>query len=189
MHYCCLVISREFPTDRVLDKALAPFSEDEFFKSETAYRPVFMWDYWLVGGRYSGQIKLKAASEEDWGEYEWNYLLPTPRAGRLFRSMLLETMHYLAEKAHREYEYQEEEFFRSMGKRDGFLYVDGCPVRDIVNLTDIGCFCFVDADGNAAARSFFDGENWVKDDTFEDRLKELLASSGDYYACIVDLHD
>lgn len=60
MHYCCLVITREFPSDQVLGKALEPYNEDLFYENKYDGRayPEFMWDWWKVGGRYTGQFKV-----------------------------------------------------------------------------------------------------------------------------------
>ena len=70
MHYCIAVITDQFPTDETLGQKLAPYDENAFYSQfedgeeieeeiNKAQRPLFMWDYWQVGGRYGGQLKLK----------------------------------------------------------------------------------------------------------------------------------
>lgn len=189
MHYCCLVITREFPSDQVLEKALEPYNEDLFYENKDDGReyPVFMWDWWKIGGRYTGQFKLKV--EKDCEKYGWKFYSREPRAGRLFRSLALENIRRLAEKTGSVLMHREEDYYGSMGFNDDFLYVDGGLIKDISNYLEAGCFCFVDADGHAETRSYYDGKSFTDDPEFEEKLKAALSASEDFYVCTVDLHD
>jgi len=187
MHYCTIVITKEFPTDDVLSKALAPFNEEEYYASEgTIPRPIFTWDYWIIGGRYSGSIKLTVDKNNE--EYEWPYMANKSRAGRLFRSSMLEMIEHLMKQSRYSY-YNEEEFFGNMGFDDGFLYVDACKIKDIKNLDKLTCYSFIDKTGKGFTRSYFDGEEFIDNSNFDEQFKEALQNSQDCYACIVDLHD
>ena len=53
MHYCCMVFTKEFPTQAVLEKVLKPFDSEDVYDQpeETRVHPAFTWDWWQVGGR------------------------------------------------------------------------------------------------------------------------------------------
>ena len=174
MHYCCVIFSKEFPSDAVISKMLSPFYEDD--ETRSCKYPAFLWDWYGLGGRYNGLLKLSTKKNSD--KYEWGYYIANPRAGRLFRSYLLEEM------------IVEEIFFPSLGFRDGFLYVDGAKISDTINVDDlINCYCFIDINGNGYAREHWDGEHLTKNENFDELIKSTIKNSQDYYACIVDLHD
>lgn len=190
MHYCCLVVRKVFPTEEVLEEALAPFKDDVVWDqpAESCVYPAFTWDWWQVGGRYSGQFKLKVNENDE--KYRWEYYAREPRAGRLFRSYIIEKMidRLKCESSLFGY-FQEEDFFRSMGINDYFLYVDGGKASDIINLDEVDCWCYVDADGNGYARDYWHGDGFTVNADFDEKLKEVIEKSKDYYVCVVDLHD
>ena len=189
MHYACLVITKEFPTDEVLEKVLSPYNDDVFYSQpeESQKYPPILWDWWQVGGRYNGRFKLTVKKDDE--KHRWEYYAKEPRAGRLFRSSLLEKMKSLADKAREDFMFTEEDCFWSMGYLDGFIYVDGGAVSEISNLEDVGCYCCIDADGIAIARSSWNGEHYEEDKHYDEKLKAVIANSKDYYACMIDLHD
>ena len=82
MHYCCLLITKEFPTEEVIHDALAPFNEDDVLEQpeESRIYPAFTWDWWQVGGIYSGQFKLKVNENDE--KYRWEYYDHTQGSGR-----------------------------------------------------------------------------------------------------------
>ena len=179
MHYCCLVITKEFPTDTVLEKALKPFNK------ETAENyPAFTWDWYQVGGRYNGSLKLKIDDTDE--KYRWNFYTKPYRNGRLFRSYLLTKMEEFSKGS---FMYSEEDYFRSMGSRENFLFIDGGYIPDLLNFESVECFCYLDKDGNAYSRERWTGDNFEKNDKFDEQLKAVKDNSKDCYACIVDLHD
>ena len=188
MHYCCMVFTKEFPTQTVLEKVLKPFnSEDVYGKpEETIVYPAFTWDWWKVGGRYGGKLKLKVEESDE--KYRWNYYEGNPRNGRLFRSSLLDKMKELAKNVPFSF-FCEEEWFGTMGSMDGFIRVDGAFCADIINLQEESCYCSVDCNGNGFSRESWDGHNWNKNDDFDRQLKKIKAECSDCYVCIVDLHD
>lgn len=140
MHYACLVITKEFPTNEVLEKVLAPFNDDVIFsqpEENRKYQPI-MWDWWQVGGRFNGKFKLTIKKEEN---------------------------------------------------REDFIYVNRAVVSDISNFSDVDCYYCIDVDGNAIARSIWNGNEWKEDERFNEKLKDIIDKSTEYYACMVDLHD
>ena len=186
MHYCCAIITKEFPTKEVLTASLKPFHEDVYYDApeENRARPQIMWDWWQVGGRYNGQLKLRIDKDND--KYQWRFYARAPRAGRLFRSYLLETM---KDRITPSWVFAEEDFFSSMGWHDGFLYVDGAPVDDVQNLDDVGCYYLIDKDGNGFGREYFDGDTFVQNEGFDELVKQAIEDGKGCYICIVDLHN
>ena len=188
MHYCCMVFTKEFPTQSVLEKVLKPFNSSDVYDQpeETRVYPAFTWDWWQVGGRYEGAFKLKI--EENSEKYKWNYYEREPRNGRLFRSALLDKMKEWAKNVPFSF-FREEEWFGTMGSRDGFIRVDGAFCADIINLQEESCYCMVDCNGNGFSRESWDGNNWNKNDDFDNQLEKIKAECSDCYVCIVDLHN
>lgn len=188
MHYSCLVITRDFPTVEDLGEILRPFSEDEIYAAPEGTRayPVFSWDYYVIGGRYAGNMKLRADVSDE--KYKWLYFLDKPRNNRLFHSFLLYKMVSYATKAKMPFSCCEEDYFTSLGLNDGYIRVDGCKISDMLNFDEISCYYCLDADGNAIGRSSWDGDQWNDDPDFEAKLSAIKQASKDYYACIVDLH-
>ena len=124
--------------------------------------PQFTWDWYQIGGRYSGQIKLRVDKNNE--EYRWRHYDGGGRNGRLFWSYLLNNMEEFSKKS---FMYSEEDYFASMGYRDGFLYVDGAKISDIMNIDKIGCFTFMNADGEAYSREWWNGSDFIENNDFE----------------------
>ena len=188
MHYCCMVFTKEFPSQAVLEKVLKPFNCEEVYgqPEENIVYPAFTWDWWQVGGRYNGTLKLKVEESDE--KYRWNYYESNPRNGRLFRSALLDKMKEWAKNVPLSY-FHEEEWFGTMGSRDGFIRVDGAFCADIINLQEESCYCLVDCNGNGFSRESWDGHNWNKNDDFDSHLEKIKAECSDCYVCVVDIHD
>ena len=188
MHYCCMVFTKEFPTQAVLEKVLKPFNSEDVYEQpeETRVHPAFTWDWWQVGGRYNGRLKLKV--EENSEKYRWNYYEREHRNGRLFRSALLDKMKEWSKNVPLSF-FREEEWFGTLGSQDGFIRVDGALCADIINLQEKTCYCAVDCNGTAFSRESWDGHNWNKNDDFDSQLEKIKSECSDCYVCIVDLHD
>lgn len=177
MHYCCAVITKEFPTDNVLNAIMAPYNDDIVYSLPDNERPLISWDWWAVGGRFNGQIKLKVDDADE--KYDWRFYARERRCGRQFRSYLLEKM---SEYAKPVWAFREEDYFYSMGMRDSYLLVDGAEICDIQNLSDIGCVCLLDVNGNASQR-------YKNEEAFDMKLQEAFKDPEAKYLTILDLHD
>ena len=178
MHYCCLVITNEFPTDEILEKVLDPFREG------AENNPQFTWDWYEVGGRYNGLLKLKIDKTDK--KYCWmRWDKDAPRNGRLFRSFLLTQIETLSDNSS---VYFEDEFFPSMGSREKFLFVDAGYIPDLLNFENVDCYCVVDKNGTVYSRERWTGKGVEENDKFCEQLKNVKDSSKDCFACIVDLH-
>lgn len=85
--------------------------------------------------------------------------------------------------------YSEEDYFNSMGYRDGYLYVDGARVDDIINFEEQNCYICIDADGNAIARETWNGNTFIKDEQFDKKLDEIKKNSNGMFVTVLDIHD
>jgi hypothetical protein len=76
-----------------------------------------------------------------------------------------------------------------MGANEEFLYVDGARIKDLLNFDEVSCYICIDADGNAIAVESWDGNNFIKDENFDEKLKAIKENSKEYFATILDIHD
>lgn len=192
MHYCIAVITKDFPTDKALQEVMEPYYEERYYndESEDKKRPLFLWDCWCVGGRYSGILKLKIDHDDSDSVYRWGFFSKEPRAGRLFRNVLLEDC--IKNKPNRFF--VEEDAYPYLGSRDGYIRADGCRIRDVVDFEDTVVnhgFGFVDLDGTVYVRRYWDGEHWIDDDLYEEKVKAAVTSKNlsDCYATYIDIHE
>ena len=196
MHYCIHLFTKDFPTENDISEIMKPFDEEKYFdevceeNDENIEKPKLLWDYYIIGGRYSGLLKLKVETEKE-NEYDWNYLISLspnkgPRCGRLFHSSILKN---LLEK--KSYYMVEEDYFNYMGFRDGFLYVDGAKISDIINTDDIGCFGFIDIDGELYVREEWDRKNskFIEKINFDKEYENKLKNYYNYYLTVLDIHN
>ena len=192
MHYCCLLFTDKIPSEEEIHNRLQPFYEPAFFEDDSADKeyPRFLWDWYSIGGRYKGGIKLKVDFEdkENREKYEWLYLTRNLRNKRLFISSLLTHLEKTAQEKKYSF-YDESEWFSSMGIEDGFLYVEGAEVNDILNYEDLSCFCYLDSNGTANARSYWDGVQWIDNKNFDEELEEVKNKNKGKFVTIIDLHD
>ena len=198
MHYCFVVITKEFPTDDVLSKALNPFNEEKFYEKfedvdeiPAEEYPVFTWDWWQVGGRYGGNLKLKIDFEDE--EYRWQFYAKKDetRAGRLFRSKMCETLDSL-QKGRMLFTPIEDDYRGYLGSRDGYIRVDGCKVKDVIDFEETVInhgFGFIGKDGEIYARESWNGHDFIKDEHYEEKVKEAIKDVQDCYVTYVDCHD
>lgn len=187
MHYKCLLFTKEFPTEEMISDILRPFNEDVIYANCDGGSVPFViaWDWYRIGGRYNGSLKLDVASQENMKKYGINYYSQNSRNGRLFWSYLLTKMNGRPKPGTLSFE---EDYFNSMGCRDGWLYVDGGAVSDITNIYEVGCYCFVDSNGEPFSRSIWDGNNHVETENFDKMLHETITKNNDGFVTVVDLH-
>lgn len=203
MHYCVYLFTKELPNDEQIQKIMYPYSEYAV-ENEKAVDPDskvdISWDSWDVGGRYGGLLKLKCLDKED-DVYRWNFYVDTPRAGRLFRCRFLENLLNVAKENGRlmllngfcGFNDIEGHFFDYSGIRDGYVYVDGCKISDLLPSKEVmgGGYGFVDdVFGKQSTRSFWDREMLLLTDNpeYENELKDAFDRNKDGYLTILDLH-
>ena len=191
MHYCVFIFTKEFPTDGVIADVMAPFFDEQFDCEDYKHRnrPLIQCDWHTVGGRYNGVLKLECKENDEY--YKWNFFVNEPRCGRLFRSEVLEDAIMTA--THRWPAYAETEYLSSFGKRDGFIYVDGCRVCDLKNYDDLILnhgYGFIDSvHGICSARQYFVGDDIVPHSEYDQEIKEAFERNRDNYVTVLDIHD
>ena len=188
MHYKAFLITKEFPTDDRIEEIMRPYNGEDYFnrKDEGADEPypVFTWDWYCVGGRYNSFFELDMDKTMD--KYEWHYC--KDRANVVFRSYLFDELYHLCDEK-KKWLISEYKFYPCLGSDNDILRVDGGLIADMKDFDITRCYIIIDADGNAYARSRWNGDKWVKDENFDDKTKEILGVSKDCYIVTVDIHD
>ena len=193
MHYCVLLFTNELPSEEKIAEIMHPYYEGNAeYDEETEKRlnpyPVFEWDWYQIGGRYKGSLKLSVEKDKEY--YNFGYYSREDRNKRLFYSSLLSDMKEFAEMGNApSWKYSEEDYFNSMGYRDGYLYVDGARVDDIINFEEQNCYICIDVDGNAIARETWNGKEFMMDEQFDERLAEIKKNSKGMCLTVLDIHD
>lgn len=186
MHYCALLFTKKFPTEEEISEIMRPYDE-EFFEYDKngdiiGGHPVFQYDYYSIGGRYGGELKLKIDYNNKY--YNWDYYSKEPRNERLFYSKLLSKI-----KSKSNFLFSEEDCFLYMGALDGFIYVDGARVDDLLNFDDLSCYICIDSNGNAIARETWNGHDFVEDEQFDEKFEVIKKNSKGMFVTVLDLHD
>lgn len=185
MHYCLMLFTKEFPTKQDIENIMSKYHDDAVYSDDEEKEidyPQFTYDWYQIGGRYNGSVKLKVDKENEM--YRWKFSERKPRNGRLFWSYLLNDM-----QENKKSFYNEEDYFCSMGFNDGFLYVDGAKISDVLNFEGLNCYTFIGFDGEAYSREWWNGDEFIKNDDFDERLKAEKEKSKDGYVTIIDYHD
>ena len=190
MHSCICVITDEFPSLKILEKKMEPYFKYREGDIDESVPP-FKWDGWEIGGRYCGRIKLKIDHEDEM--YNWGHYVKTPRAGRLYRSLLLENCIEAGKMlpiGNDLWHCSEERYYSYFGYYDGYLRVDGCRIEDVIDFekTATSTLGFIGKNGEAYIRKFWNGEKWVDDETYEEKVKEAINNVEDCYITYVDIH-
>ena len=187
MHYKITLITKEFPTNYVIDEALNPYNEEDFWRDNDDNHkdyPAILWDWYQVGGRYGGFFKLDIEKTEE--EYEWEYV--KERNGKVFRSYVFDKLYEVCPE-NKKWLISEHEFYNHLGYQDGYLRVDGGKIADMMEFDITQTFGIIDKNGTAYARQVWNGSKWEKNENFDDKAKAILADSKDCYICTIDIHD
>lgn len=188
MHYKCLLITTQFPTTNIIATILEPFNSENYYAEHddnTKDYPAFMWDWYQIGGRYNGAIKLRCDQKNN-EKYRWEYIQSGGRNGICFWSYLLTKMQEFSGGSFR---YIEDDYYPSMGSRDGYLYVDSAIISDILNFDDIESYCCIDKNGAAYSRESWNGDDWIVDQEYDAKIQNVKKNSSECFATIIDLHD
>lgn len=193
MHYCVHLLTKELPSENKIAEIMKPYNSELVYSSDDEEDkqidyPVFTWDYYLIGGRYKAELKLKVDKEGSANSeyYNWGYYDRQDRNGRLFWSSLLST---LKENITPEWMYHEEDWFMNMGFGDGHILVDGAKQSDVINIDKLGCYICILPDGSAIARDSWNGKAIVKDEKFDEKYKQAIANNMDGFITVLDIHD
>lgn len=188
MHGCLMLFTKELPSKNDIENLMGKYNDSAVYgeDGETVKggMPQFTWDYYEIGGRYNGSIKLKFEHEDPY--YRWDYYEREPRNGRLFWAYIISQF-----EENKPRFFHEESCFGNMGAVDGAIYVDGARISDILNYDDLNCYTFMTEDGEAYARSWYDGNRIADNNDFEEKLKaaKQAAKENDQFVTIIDYHD
>lgn len=201
MHYCIYLFTKDLPTDEQINTIMAPYSDENHdkYSPKQPMQPDIQWDYWVVGGRYSGLLKLGCRDDDD--VYKWRFYIEEPRAGRLFRCQFLEELIEARRNNHGILSYGfyspssiEKDFLSYSGIRDGYIRVDGCKISDLANLEERldGGYGFIDDEfQKVSTRDWWntDIRNFEENSEYEKELKDAFERNKDNYLTIIDIHD
>lgn len=171
MHSCGYIITDKIPTKEEITNIMEPYNEEKHENLE------FAWDWYQIGGRYGGELKIKFnpdENEDGWYSFrERNY--------KYFISGELE-------KIKRDIKYYDElEHLIYMGLREKILYVDGAYYEDIIDF-DITNTCFViDSNRKLYSRELWINDSWVTDKQFDEKVKRLDLNNK--FITVIDMHD
>lgn len=193
MHYPIYIFTKNFPTDSLLEQIMEPYNEEHFYKEDSSNRnrSDISWDYYLLGGRYGGFLKIKCKEDDDY--YDWMCFTPEPKAGKLFRSAMLEEINRTNSLLKVHYSNVNEIYnFLYSGYRDGYIYADGCRIKDLYNREELikkgyGFIAFEKDISNSR-------ERWINDDLvenekYEEELSSMMDFYNDGYLTVLDIHD
>ena len=171
MHYCGYIITNKIPTKEEIRNILKPYDENENDNLE------FAWDWYGIGGRYGGSLKIRFDPEEN----EDKYYSFRNRNYKYFISKELEEIKY-------KFPYFDEiEHLIYMGLRDKILYVDGAYYKDIIDFNVTNCYFVIDQKQKLYCRKLWKNGEFVRNKQFEEDVKKLKLK--DKFVTIVDLHD
>ena len=127
-------------------------------------------------------IKLNTSQKNS--EYKWEFYSKNPRNNRLFISSILEKLNQYGTC----WEW-EEDYYCYMGMRDGYLYVDGAKIKDIINLDTIrGCNLVIPT-GEASTRTWWNGNTLVDNPLYDETVKTAFETYQDCFLTILDIHN
>ena len=172
MHYKGHLITKKIPTEDKIREILEEYEEDLEKEQE------FAWDWYTIGGRYGGRIKINFNPNEN----EDNWYGFRDRNNKYFISQAISE---IKERA-RPY-YEELEWLQYMGIRDNVLYVDGAYYKDIIDFDLTDCFLVIDDEEKLYVRKKWNGEDFIKQNDFDDEVKKIDLK--DKFITIIDFHD
>lgn len=173
MHYKGYVITKKIPTEEKLNEILRPY-----FEENEDNQTGFSWDWWQIGGRYGGNIKINFNPEDN----EDDCYMFRNRNNKYFIS---EALNDLKEKI-KPY-YDELDWLQYMGLRENLLYVDGAYYKDIIDFDITNCYVVIDEEQNVYAKEIWNGNDWVETKDFEEKIKNINLE--DKFITIIDFHD
>ena len=172
MHYKGHIITKKIPTTQQLAKILSKYRDG----SET--EQIFNWDWYAIGGRYGGKINIHF----DPNENEDNWYLGS-RHKRNYKYFIIAIL----EDIEKEVKYYDElEYLQYMGLNDKILHVDGGYFKDTIDFDITNCFLVVDDNEEIYIREAWDGNNWIEDKDFDNKVKGIDLK--DKFITVIDFH-
>lgn len=175
MHCKILLFTEKLPSEEEISKKLDPFWEMK------EGHECFDWDWWMIGGRYCGAIK----SEVDIFDYidGQKFTRCENINNKLIISDILNDL--------KEYEggdIAEWSYFNYFLDENDCFKCDGAYVKNIQNENAFNCFGFIDLDGKGHARERWEGEKWVEDPDFDEKLRKERLRAMENFVTVIDIH-
>lgn len=173
MHYKGYIITKEFPTNDILENILEKYRENDSDEIQP-----FSWDWYEIGGRYGGSLKIKFNPEEN----EDNYYCFRDRNNKYFISQILNEI-----KNNKENKYYDElDYLKYMGLREDILYVDGAYTKDIINFDITDCFAVIN-ENEIYIRQSWNGNNFIENENFDKEVNNIDLTNK--FITAIDFHD
>ena len=172
MHYKGHVITKELPSEELLNKIL-----DKYYYEDEENKSGFTWDWWQIGGRYGGKIKIHFNPSEN----EDKLWCKRNRNGKYFISNILSKI------MENNIFYDELDFMLYMGLYEKTLYVDGGYSKDFIDFDITDCYVVIDENNYINVRQKWNGEDWIKNEKFDDEVKQIDLTGK--FITIIDFHD
>lgn len=170
MHCKGYLITKEIPTEQKLNRILEKYS------SEKVNDEKFEWDWWQIGGRYGGKIKIKFNPDEN----EDKYYCGRDRNHKYFISNILDDIKINCKW------YEELDYLQYMGLNDNILYVDGGYYSDMLEFEIDNCYLVIDDEENLYVREVWENGHWIEDNDFDNKVKNIDLKRK--FITVIDFH-
>lgn len=170
MHYKGYVITKKIPTNEQISKILKKYRYDYEKQKE------FDFDWYSIGGRYGGQIKINFNPKNN----EDDYICFRDRNYKYFISDVLNEI-----KERFDF-YDELDYLKYMGLNENILYVDGGYYNDIINFDITDCYLVIDDEENFYVREIWKDETFITDNEFDNKIKNINLK--DKFITVIDFH-
>jgi hypothetical protein len=185
MHAKTLIFTEKKVTEREIAEILAPHCEDV----DGEYNSDGFWDWYRIGGRYKGSLTPKKGSTKTFGERSW-----TNKEKSFIGADGCYIKDLDAEMYKRSLELEKDQMLEKIKEEDSDfvkdLYkkcVSDIEKRLIEEPDYFSCYQYVDVDGKYNSRSFWNGEDFIDNDKFDDQLKEVVKNK-ELFVTVVDCH-
>lgn len=171
MHFKGFIVTKEIPTEEKISNMLQPY----YYGNDDAG---FSWDWYQIGGRFGGEIKIKFNPNEN----EDNWYVCHDRNNKYFISQAINEL-----KKNIKQFYDELDWLIYMGLRENILYVDGGYYNDMIDFDITDCYLVIDDDENLYLKESWNGNEWKTNDNFDEQIKKIDLK--DKFITIIDFHD
>lgn len=170
MHYKGHLVTKKIPTENEISEILEKYREDLDKIQE------FAWDWYQIGGRYGGEIKIQFDYKN-----EDNMFLFRKRNHKYFISNILDEIEEKGKP------YEELDYLMYMGMYDNLLYVDGGYYNDMIDFEIDDCYLVIDDNETLYVREKWNGKDFIKQNDFDEKVKKIDLK--DKFITIIDFHD
>lgn len=174
MHYKILLFTEKLPSEEEIEEILEPYCEykDGFIESSD-----IRWDWWEIGGRYCGQIEAEVSTIE---------IMPDGNVTICWKNINHKEIISMLFSEHRILD--ETRFYGYVMTPEKNLKVDGAFVKQIRNERAFDCWGFIDLSGEAHTRDHWDGENWIRDEEFDEKVMKAREEAWEGFMTVLDIH-